>query len=205
MAISPHHAALAEVVEKACQAKSNIFGYGIWTHHILSVVEYGKQLAVLLGADSDIVEIAALLHDYASIKDQAMYEDHHLHGPHEAELLLQEHSYTCATIQAVKECIASHRGSQGLKQRTKEEICLASADGMAHIAQLPSLLYLAYVQHQMTIDEGSIWVRNKLQRSWNKLCPKARQIMREQYEAALNVLHVQGNGIALQRTVASHD
>ncbi len=61
-------------------------------------------------------------------------------------------------------------------------------DAMAHIAQLPSLLYLAYVQHQMTIDEGSKWVRDELQRSWNKLCPEAQEIMREQYHSALKVL-----------------
>jgi uncharacterized protein len=152
------------------------------------VVEYGKQLAAILNADADIVEIAALLHDYASIKDQAMYEDHHLHGPREAESLLQEHGYPPAMILAVKECIASHRASTGTEQRTKEAICLASADGMAHIAQLPSLLYLAYVQHRMTIDEGSKWVRDKLQRSWHKLCPEAREIMREQYQSALNIL-----------------
>lgn len=188
MAISPHHAALAEVVERAYRAESNMFGYGGWTHHVLIVVEYGKQLAELLGADAHIVEIAALLHDYAGVKDSAMYEDHHLHGPREAELLLQELSYPRATILAVKECIASHRASTGAKQRTKEAICLASADAMAHIAQLPSLLYLAYVQHKMTIDEGSKWVRDKVQRSWNKLCPEAREIMREQYESALNVL-----------------
>lgn len=188
MAISPCHATLAEIVEQACQAESNIFGYGIWTHHILSVVEYGKQLAAILDADADIVEIAALLHDYASIKDQAMYKDHHLHGPREAEALLRERGYPPATILAVKACIASHRASTGIKPQTKEAICLASADAMAHIAQLPSLLYLAYVQHQMTIDEGSTWVRNKLQRSWNKLCPEAQAIMREQYEAALTVL-----------------
>src|SRR6266849_6840728 len=87
--------------------------YGIWTHHILSVVEYGKQLAAILDADADVVEIAALLHDYASIKDQTMYENHHLHGPREAESLLQERGYPHATILAVKECIASHRASTG--------------------------------------------------------------------------------------------
>lgn len=188
MSISPHHASLAEVVEHACQADKNIFGYGIWTHHILSVVEYGKQLAAILGADADIVEIAALLHDYASIKDQEMYKEHHLHGPREAESLLRERGYPLATILAVKECIATHRASTGTQQRTKEAICLASADAMAHIAQLPSLLYLAYVQHQMSIDEGCRWVRDKLQRSWNKLCPEAREIMQEQYQSALNVL-----------------
>jgi len=188
MAFSPRNAPLASVVEEACQAESNIFGYGIWTHHILSVVAYGKQLADILGADANIVEIAALLHDYASIKDQAMYEDHHLHGPYEAEKLLQEQNYPRATILAVKECIASHRGSIRAEQRTNEAICLASADAMAHIAQVSSLLYLAYVQHHMTIDEGSKWVQEKLRRSWNKLCPEARELMQEQYQAALKIL-----------------
>jgi uncharacterized protein len=101
---------------------------------------------------------------------------------------LQERGYPCATILAVKDCIASHRASTGAKQRAKEAICLASADAMAHIAHIPSLLYLAYVQRQMTIDEGSKWVRDKVQRSWNKLCPEAREIIQEQYESALNVL-----------------
>ncbi len=188
MAISPRNAPLAEVVENACRADRNIFGYGIWTHHILLVVEYGKQLAAILDADADIVEIAALLHDYASVKDQALYEEHHLHGPREAESLLQERGYSRATILAVKECIASHRASTGTEQRTKEAICLASADAMAHIAQLPSLLYLAYIQHQMTIDEGSKWVRDKLKRSWNKLCPEARELMQEHYQSALKAL-----------------
>lgn len=40
MPIAPCQAALAQVVEQACWAESNIFGYGIWTDHILPVVEY---------------------------------------------------------------------------------------------------------------------------------------------------------------------
>ncbi|WML32991.1 hypothetical protein [Clostridium sp. OS1-26] len=32
-------------VEEKCKSKNNIFGYGIWTHHILSVVKYSKMLA----------------------------------------------------------------------------------------------------------------------------------------------------------------
>jgi uncharacterized protein len=188
MFISPRNVPLAEVVERACQAETNIFSIGIWTHHILAVVEYGRQLAELLGADADIVELAALLHDYASIKDATMYQDHHLHGPREAEALLWEHGYPPATIVAVKECIATHRGSVPAEQRTKEATCLASADGMAHIAQVPSLLYLAYVQHRMSIDEGSRWVLEKVKRSWQKLCPEAQTLIRERYRAALIAL-----------------
>lgn len=32
-------------VEDKCKSENNIFGYGIWTHHILSVVKYSKVLA----------------------------------------------------------------------------------------------------------------------------------------------------------------
>ncbi len=188
MVISPRNSLLAQGVEAACRSENNIFGYGIWTHHILSVLQYGKQVSVLLGADADIVEIAALLHDYASIKDQALYQEHHFYGPHEAEKLLQAYGYPQTTILAVKECIASHRASTSTVQRTKEAVCLASADAMAHIEHVPSLLYLAYVQHKMTIDEGSTWVQEKLKQSWNKLCPEAQELMQEKYLAALMML-----------------
>jgi uncharacterized protein len=188
LSVSSRNDALEKIVEEACRAETNSFGYGIWTHHIVHVVQYGKQLASLLGADGEIVEIAALLHDYASIKDQALYKDHHLHGPREAERVLQQLGYPQTTIVAVKDCIACHRASTDSERTTKEAICLASADAMAHIDQIPSLLYLAYVQYHLSIDEGRKWVREKVLRSWNKLCPEAKGLMQEKYKAALQVL-----------------
>ncbi len=177
------------IVEEACKKETNIFGYGIWTHHIVYVVQYGKLLAEQLGADAEIVELAALLHDYASIKDEALYRDHHLHGPLEAERILQELDYPEEKIHAVKQCIASHRASIDAERVTPEAVCLASADAMAHIDQVPSLLYLAFVRFGMSIDEGTAWVREKLARSWQKLYPEAQAIMKDTYEAAQVLLH----------------
>lgn len=56
--------------------KTNYFGYGAWTHHILHVVKYAKLMAKKLNADTEVVEIASLLHDYASIINYDFYEDH---------------------------------------------------------------------------------------------------------------------------------
>ena len=84
---------IEQIVEQACAADTNIFGYDIWTHHILLVVQNAKQLAPRFNADPEIVEFAALLHDYASIKDKALYADHHIHGPIEAEKLLKRLGY----------------------------------------------------------------------------------------------------------------
>lgn len=179
---------LEPTVERACAAETNAFGYGIWTHHITQVVENGRKLAPRFDADVEIVELAALLHDYASVKDESLYEEHHVHGPKEAERLLAEEDYPRERIEAVKRCIAEHRGSVDGDRDSPEAVCLASADAMAHVQHPHSLLYLAYVQHAMGIDEGAEWVREKVERSWNKMAPPAREVVSEQYDAVMDFL-----------------
>jgi uncharacterized protein len=181
-------AEIAEIVEEACARETNVFGYGIWTHHITRVVENGKRLATMFGADQEIVELAALLHDYASVKDEALYQDHHVHGPVEAEKLLRRFGYPADRISAVQACIAAHRGSLPSERTTAEAECLANADAMTHLEQVPALLHLAFVQHGMGIDEGAGWVRAKLERSWKKLSPEVQDMVRAEYEAALLAL-----------------
>lgn len=179
---------IKQIVEQACAADTNIFGYDIWTHHILPVIQNAKQLAPHFDANPEIVELAALLHDYASIKDKALYAEHHVHGPIEAEKLLKRFGYPKEKTEAVKDAIATHRGSVKVEHRSAEGACLANADAMSHIEQVPSLLYLAYIHHGMGIDEGKTWVKAKLQRSWQKLRKDVQDILRDRYEAALQVL-----------------
>ena len=179
---------VAYTVERACAAPTNAFGYGIWTHHIEEVVRLGKELSAEFGADVEVVELAALLHDYASVKDERLYAAHHVHGPLEAQALLTSLDYPAAKIGAVKRCIAEHRGSVGGERTTPEARCLASADALAHIYNVPSLLYFAYVHKGLGIDDGATWVREKLVRSWGKLEPELRERSKERYEAALLTL-----------------
>lgn len=181
---------IERIVEAACAGETNVFGYGIWTHHIIQVARNGKRLAPLFEADAEIVEIAALLHDYASVKDEALYEEHHLHGPIEAEKILTRLAYPRERIEAVKHAIAAHRASVHVERRSPEAVCLANADAMTHIEQVPSLIHLVFVQHGMGIDEGAAWVRAKLQRSWNKLSPEVQALVQDKYEAALTTLTV---------------
>ena len=58
------------------------------------------------------------------------------------------------------------------------------ADAMAHFYSVPSLLRMVYVEKNMSIDEGADFVLNKLERSFNKLSEKGKQIILPQYEAA---------------------
>ena len=179
---------IKNIVEEQCKSKDNIFGYEIWTYHIAVVVKYSKLLSDKLDADKEIVEISALLHDYAAIKDKSMYEDHHIFGAMEAEIILKSFDYPMDKITKVKDCIMQHRGSIELEKSTKESICVASADAMAHIDQVPSLLHLAYCKKMMGVSEGAAWVLNKIQRSYNKICPEAKELIRWKYESSIKVL-----------------
>ena len=180
---------IERMVEQICKLETNIFGYTIWTHHIVPVVHNAKQLANLLGADLEIVELAALLHDFASVKDKALYKDHHLNSAIEAEKILKSFDYPTEKIAAVKHCIETHRGSVTEQQRSLEAECVASADAMAHIQNVPALLYSAYNRGK-EIDEGSDWLKKKLERSWNKMIPEAQNMVRDKYEAALKILEI---------------
>jgi predicted hydrolase (HD superfamily) len=179
---------ISNLVEEQCKLESNIFGYEIWTYHILVVVKYALLLADRLGADTEVVEITALLHDYASIKDKSMYEEHHVFGVIEAEKILKELNYPGDKIERVKECIIQHRGSVNIEKTTKESVCIASADAMSHIDQVPSLLHLAYCKKELNVNEGAKWVRDKIERSWNKLCPEAKEIIKPKYESIKLIL-----------------
>lgn len=61
----------------------------IWFYHILPTVRCAKMLTSKTGADEEIVEIAALLHDIASIKYNDV-ENHHISGAKEAERILKK-------------------------------------------------------------------------------------------------------------------
>ena len=174
---------ISNIVEDACRKDTNRFGYGIWEHHITYVVRYAKEMATQNGADVEIVEIAALLHDYASIKDYSMYEEHHIHGGREAESLLKKLGYPDEKIEQVKYCIYCHRGSVPVEKTTRESICVADADAMSHFAAIPSLYHLTYQRYGMDVEEANAWISAKLERSWNKLSPDGKTIVRDQYEA----------------------
>lgn len=179
---------ISTLVEESCKKDTNIFGYEIWSHHILTVLKYSRILAEKFNADLEIVELSALLHDYASIKNKSLYKEHHLHGATEAENLLKTFDYPEEKIELIKQCIISHRGSISIKKESIEAKIIASADAMAHIEEIPSLFHLAYTKHNMSVDKGSEWVQNKIDRSWKKLCPEAQAIMSEKYNGLKKIL-----------------
>jgi uncharacterized protein Veg len=132
----------------------------------------------------EIVEISALLHDYASVKDFTLYENHHLHGAKLAEKILKELNYPQDKIEQIKHCILCHRGRKITQKLTKEALCVADGDSMAHFDSISSLFYLAFFSKKMNIEEANNWLLEKLERSWNKLSPEGKEIIQEKYNAS---------------------
>ena len=62
---------IKNIVKKECE-KDN----WSWDYHMVSVVKYAHQLAEKLGADKEIVEISAWLHDITRLKGDP--ENHHI-------------------------------------------------------------------------------------------------------------------------------
>lgn len=177
-----------EEVKQRCMLPSNIFGPDDWDEHIKLVYKLATKNSSLYKADYNIVALASLLHDIASITNKDYVEKHHIIGAQIAEELLKPYNLEKKQIELIKQCIINHRGSQLKPKKTPEEVCVADADAMAHFYSIPSLFKLVYVEKNMTTDEGIDFVYNKLQRSYKKLSSLGKEIIKPQYEAALILL-----------------
>lgn len=170
-----------------CKKPTNKFGMGCY-YHIEAVVRNGEMLAEKYNADKEIVLIASWLHDIASITDYALYEEHHIHGAEMAHEILTSLSYDDSKIVVVQNCIRKHRGSVYIDKNSVEELCVAEADAISHFDSMPSLLYLAYVEKQMNIEQGIQFVKGKLERSFCKLSDESKEFYKDKYQQVMSIL-----------------
>ena len=179
---------LYKIAEDACKAKSNIYGYGIWSHHIKPMVPIAQRLAKEFGADKETVTIATLLHDLAGIQNSKDRDRHHIIGAQKAEGILTAYNYPTEKIKAVKNCIINHRSSVNNHKKTIEEVCVADADAIVHMTEISSLFYAVYIEMGMKIEDGKTWIRKKIQRDWKKMSEQSRLLYELRYSAIIEVL-----------------
>lgn len=173
-----------------CAKSKEKDGYDFWNEHIKYVVENAVELAKKYHADVEIVELGALLHDIAMPSEYGEREKHHIYGAEIAEQLLKELDYPQDRVESVKNCVLNHRGSKGRPRNTIEEECVADADVMAHFDCIPSLFSLVYKEMNLSISDGKEYVRKKLERDYNKLSSRTRELLKDRYENILKVLFV---------------
>lgn len=171
-----------QFVKNECQKPSSKYGVEPYEFHFVPTVKYAKQLADKYGADMELIEIAAWLHDIGSI----IYgrKDHHATGAQVAGEKLREFGYDKEKIEKVRKCILHHRGSQKLQLESLEEQILAEADAMSNFDEIAGIFKAAYVYENMTQGEARIAVLQKLENKWKQLrFKKSKEIIKPKYEA----------------------
>ncbi len=183
---------IREELIKRCEAYNKKYGYDFWNDHIKYVVKNAVDLAKKYNADSEIVELGALLHDISMPSEYGSREEHHIYGAEIADELLTKLNYPEDRKERVKECVLKHRGSKNLPKNTIEEKCVADADALAHFDRIPSLFHLAYGKNEldMSIEEGTKFVKKKLEKSYNKLTDRTKEEVKDKYENIMKVLFV---------------
>src|SRR3990167_4588454 len=172
---------VAALVKRASDSPDNFYQETVWRYHILPVVEHSIKLGKILKADLEVLELSALLHDVAAITDKKYIPDHHRHGAKMAGKILSGLALPEEKIVKIKNCILNHRGSKSRPRLSLEEKILASADAMSHFTELADMMFLVYGIHKLKTREGAIWLKGKLERSWKKIMPAGRQLIRDNY------------------------
>lgn len=76
------------------------------------------------------------------------------------------------------------------KYNADKEVCIiiADADAISHFDSIPSLLYLAYKEKRMSIEDGINFVKRKLERSFNKLSDDSKIFYKEKFKNVMEIL-----------------
>lgn len=184
---------IKEELLKRCNIYKEKYGYDFWNDHIKYVVKNSIELAKKYGADVEIVELGALLHDIAMPSEIGSREEHNIYGTQIADELLSKLNYPVDRKERVKECVLRHRGSKDLPRNTIEEQCVADADVIAHFDCIPSIFHLAFGKNDMdmSIKDGTEFVKKKLERDFSKLSARTREELKDRYNNIMKVLFVE--------------
>lgn len=177
------------IVKRANYSKDNIYKNTFWHYHVLPVVDYSLKLGKKLGADLEVLELSALLHDLASVTDKKYVKQHHLHGAKMAKKILRDLAVPEEKIVKIEKCVFNHRGSVHGERESLEEKIIASADAMSHFTELADMMYMIYGILKLSTKPGAIWLKGKLERSWKKIMPAGKKMIKDDYEIAMKVLN----------------
>lgn len=179
-----------EELIKRCEEYNKKYNYDFWNEHIKFVVSNGIELANKYGADVEIVELGALLHDISMPSELGPSEEHNIYVAKIADELLTKFNYDEERKQRVKECVLRHRGSKSLPRNTIEEECVADADVIAHFDCISSLFHLVYHDLDLSVQDGKEYVKKKLERDYSKLSDRTRIELEDRYKKIMEVLFI---------------
>ena len=135
---------LIERVAERVKAKFSAESSGHDWHHIRRVWQLAREIAANEGADQEVVELGALLHDIA---DWKFHGGDDTKGPQEAERLLRQEGASQRIIDQVVDIVAtiSFKGAGvSSKMKTLEGECVQDADRLDAIGAIGIARCFAY-------------------------------------------------------------
>jgi len=178
---------IKKIVEQEYRRPESKYGYDPFNFHIKEVVKISKKLAKKLGADKEIVELAAWMHDSGSVVHGR--KNHHITSAKLAKEKLQKIGYPEEKTTQVCESILTHRGSQKLTPKTLEAQILVEADTISAFNDIAGLFQCAYTYEKLSRIEAKKSVLNKLNNKWQQLkFAESKKIVKPKYEAVTLLL-----------------
>lgn len=179
---------LKKYIAGECKKTGNALGPSFFDHHILKVVEYSKLLADSLAADSEVVEIAAYLHDIAAVQNIKALPEHHILSAVIAGNMLHGYNFSNERIERVVQAIKKHVNPVQVGEASLEDVCLSNADAMSQIAEPVYWLYFAYSVRRLSFEQGKEWYQKRIENNWKALIPQAKEIIEKEYHYTRRIL-----------------
>ena len=159
--------------------------YNFWEQHIKLVVKEALILADEYGADKEIVELGALLHDVALISEVGTRSEHHVNGKIISERLLKEYGYPDDKKERVLGCVLHHRSSKHAENL--EELCVADADIIAHYDNIPMCFVSALKFNKLNTGSVAEWIRY-FEHDYNDLSERTKLTFKPRYDVIMDIL-----------------
>ncbi|MBT4376974.1 HD domain-containing protein [archaeon] len=157
-------------------------------YHIVPVVNNALVLAKKVGANLEVVKVAALLHDigrtYSKEEGFNPENEHEFRGEEQSKIILKDLNFEDNFIEKVAYCVLVHRGRGNIKPATIEARVISCADAMAHFDTFLRL-FLVFQNTTNSFEEAVDEIDKKMERNWNKklILPEAKVIVEEKYKA----------------------
>ena len=160
--------------------------YDFWNEHIKYVVSEALSLTDEFGADKEIVELGALLHDIALIKKVGERKDHHINGEILAKEILSKHGYDGDKMARVLACVRNHRSAK--KANSIEEVCVCDADILAHFDNIPMIFSNILSRSLGDLDAVRKILKKSFEKDYNDLSEKTKIAFHDRYNLICEIV-----------------